>query len=92
MKETAFEKICGNLSGVDINTITADDIRAQAKVWDDHGEPCTEDDIRLAIDHLEDMKSDDSFDTVECQHCGENFERIDHGDVQCPHCDGICGN
>lgn len=37
-------------------------------------------------------ESDDFFDTVECPHCGEEFERVDHGDVQCPHCNGICGS
>lgn len=54
MKETAFNKICGNLSGVDINTVTAEDIITQAKVWADHGNPCTKE-IEAAISYLEEI-------------------------------------
>ena len=56
MKETAFEKICGSCDGIDVNDITEDDIRAQANVWADQGEPCTDDEIEAAIEYLNDMK------------------------------------
>lgn len=56
MKETAFNKICGNCDGVDINDITEEDIQAQAKVWADQGEPFTDEEIEAAIEYLNDIK------------------------------------
>lgn len=58
MEERTFEKFCGNCAGIDINTITEDDIRKQAEIWTNQGEPCTEDEICDAIAHLNEMKKE----------------------------------
>ena len=33
MKEAAFERLCGNCDGININDITVDDVRAQADYY-----------------------------------------------------------
>ena len=55
-KEQAFEKICGDCTGVDLREITETDIREQARVWAELGEPCTKYEIESAIRHLETIK------------------------------------
>lgn len=47
--QDAFNKICGDCAGVDMEMVTADDIRAQATVWAQQGEPCSEEMIEAAI-------------------------------------------
>lgn len=43
------DSICGDCAGIDMTTITEEDVRAQAKVWIDSGETVTEEDIIDAI-------------------------------------------
>ena len=61
MKERAFDKICGDCTGVDLGTITEEDIRKQAEVWATQGEPCTEDEIEDAIAYLNESQRSDSL-------------------------------
>jgi len=37
----AFEKICGDCEGLNIDEITENDVRNQAKIWRDSGEKCS---------------------------------------------------
>jgi hypothetical protein len=46
----AFDKICGDCTGININDITEDDIRSQGSIWG-----CTEDEIEDAIKELHEL-------------------------------------
>jgi len=48
----AFDRICGDCSGLDIMDITEDDVRKQAKTWIDDGQPCSDEMIDAAITGL----------------------------------------
>lgn len=54
-KSDAFYKICGDCAGIEMNTITPDDIRKQAGVWADQGEPCDDEEIEAAISYIEEI-------------------------------------
>lgn len=53
----AFDRICGDCTGVDIDDITDEDIITQAKSWAEQGEPCSEEMVEAAIRHLEVLKN-----------------------------------
>ena len=55
-----FDTICGNCAGVDIMTLTDDDIREQAEIWGD----CTQDEINAAIEGLH-IYQEDSLSPIE---------------------------
>jgi hypothetical protein len=46
----AFDRICGDCTGININDITEDDIRSQGSIWG-----CTEGEINDAIEGLREL-------------------------------------
>lgn len=44
-----FDRICGDCEGVDVSSLTPDDVRRQAAIWAASGDPCSEDEIEAAI-------------------------------------------
>ncbi|MDD4275161.1 MAG: hypothetical protein PHG14_15705 [Desulfobacter postgatei] len=55
-KKDCFDRICGDCAGVDISTLTDDDIIDQAQVWAESGEPVSNDEINAAIQYLVDER------------------------------------
>ena len=55
--QDAFDKICGDCTGIDMTTITDDDVRAQAEVWAKSGDPCSDEMIAAAIAGLHEYQN-----------------------------------
>ena len=55
-KKDCFDRICGDCAGVDISTLTNDDIRDQARVWAESGEHVSIAEINAAIQYLVDER------------------------------------
>jgi hypothetical protein len=47
--QDAFDKICGN---VDPSSVSEDEIRSMADVWNEMGETCSDEMVEAAIRHI----------------------------------------
>lgn len=53
----AFDRVCGNCSGVDIMSITADDVKNQFRIWQETGEATDVEELDNAIIGLSEYQS-----------------------------------
>lgn len=55
--QNAFGQICGSCDGIDMDELTEEDIRQQAHMWAQQGDPCSDEMIEAAIRALHEMQN-----------------------------------